>query len=278
MKNEECNFLNIPENDRNELKKMINSQREIDQSIEINIFKELFSQQINFDHRIRKDIPLNEIIEGGKVFLPEELCDGYKDKKICYCWSDQNFNKTIITVFHELCHFGDPFDIGEKNRLKMRSGELEQSDNLQYNIKNLLNEYFAEYKATIILSDHIQFKDIFRKILINSAKLKLWTNANLNPVNLEPNLKLMNRIFSLINPLFHFWGFWRGFQEIGEDSDFRDNWQKRISDVSDKAIIDKKSLNSIKSSLLDNRQEETLVNDLYKIFKRYFSNVLNFQF
>jgi len=160
----------------------------------------------------------------------------------------------------------------------MRSGELEQSDNLQYNIKNLLNEFFAEYKVTIILSDHIRFKDIFRKILISSANLKLWTNANLNPVNLEPNLELMNKIFRYINPLFHFCGFWRGFQEIGEDSDFRDNWQNRISDVSDCAIINKKLLNSIKSSLLDNRQKETLVNDLYMIFKRYFSNVLNFQF
>jgi len=139
--------------------------------------------------------------------------------------------------------------------------ELEQSDNLQYNIKNLLNEYFAEYKVTIILSDHIRFKDIFRKILISSANLKLWTNANLNPVNLEPNLELMNKIFRYINPLFHFCGFWRGFQEIGEDSDFRENWQNRISDVSDWAIINKKLLNSIKSSLLDNRQKETLVNN-----------------
>ncbi len=257
---------------------MINSRREFDQSIEINLFKARFLEEINEDHRIRKDVKFNVIIKGGKAFLPEELSDGYKDKKICYCWSHHDINKTLITVFHELCHFSDPFDIGKKNRLKMRSGELEQSDNLQYNIKNLLNEYFAEYKVTIILSDHIRFKDIFRKILISSANLKLWTNANLNPVNLEPNLELMNKIFRYINPLFHFCGFWRGFQEIGEDSDFRDNWQNRISDVSDCAIINKKLLNSIKSSLSDKRQKETLVNNLYMIFKRYFSNVLNFQF
>lgn len=257
---------------------MVNSRGEFDKSIEINIFKVSFLEQIRKDHRIRKDIPINDIIEGGKAFLPEELCDGYKDKKICYCWSNRDFSRTLITVFHELCHFSDPFDIGQKERLKMRSGELDQSDNLQYNIKNLLNEYFAEYKVTIILSDHIRFKEIFRKILISSANLKLWTNANWNPVNLEPNLELMNKTFIYINSLFHFCGFWRGFQEIGEDSDFRENWQNRISDVSDRAIIDKKLLNSIKTSLLDNRKKETLVNDLYKIFKRYFSNALNFQF
>ena len=256
---------------------MINSRREIDQSIEINLYKGDFLEQIKKDHRIRKDVKFNVIIKGGKAFLPEELSDGYKDKKICYCWSNRDINRTLITVFHELCHFSDPFDIGEEERTKMRSGELELSDNLHYNIKNVLCEYFAEYKVTIILSDHIQFKEIFRKLLIILANLKLWTNAYLNPVNLEPNVEVMNRIFSYINPLFHFCGFWRGFQEIGDASDFRDNWQNRISNVSDRAKINKKLLNSVKSVLLDNRQKEALVNDLSVIFGRYFSNVLNFQ-
>lgn len=84
--NKECNFLNITEDERNELEKMINSCKEFDQRIEINLFKAPFLEQIEIDHRIRKDIPINEIFKGGKAFLPEELCDGYKDKKICYCW------------------------------------------------------------------------------------------------------------------------------------------------------------------------------------------------
>jgi len=97
----------------------------------------------------------------------------------------------------------------------MRSGQIGLDTNLEFNIKNLLNEYFAEYRVVKRLSSSTRFKDEFKEVLMVQAKLKLWTNANLEPKNLEPNFVLMNIIFGIINRLFHFMGFWRGFKEIG---------------------------------------------------------------
>lgn len=165
--------MNISGEKRKYLENLINSRKEFEEKIEVNIFQPPFSEQRQYDHRIRRDAQFNVITGGGKALSPEELINGYKTAKICYCWNKSDFNDTIVTIFHELNHFNDPFDIGELNRIKMKKLELNLLKNLEYNVYNLYNEYFAEYKTTVLLADFDQFIHAFRKSLLKEAKVKL---------------------------------------------------------------------------------------------------------
>lgn len=76
---------------------MVNECKGYDKDIEVNIVKlGLIKDEMCRDRRIKKSlmhkIPL---LSGGKALLPNELKNKYRNKKICYCCHERNFNKTI---------------------------------------------------------------------------------------------------------------------------------------------------------------------------------------
>ena len=86
---------------------MIIQSKEFDENIEINIFRcENLLTQMQYDGRIQIDIARYSAVDAngkanGHAFFPEELKDGHKHKKICYCEHSQiSFHETTITVFH----------------------------------------------------------------------------------------------------------------------------------------------------------------------------------
>ena len=99
-KNEKCNFLDIPPEQRNELSKMVSNCKEFDKDIEINIVKlGLLDREMREDGRIRKEIIQNiPPLCRGKALLPNELKKKYRSKKICYCCHNRDFNETITTI------------------------------------------------------------------------------------------------------------------------------------------------------------------------------------
>ena len=114
-KNEDCNFLDIPEEDRVKLVKLINKVKEFGKDIEVNIVKlGRLKYEVNNDSRIHAKLSndIQSMYGLGKRFLSEELNAPFKNEKICYCCHNRNFDNTILTVFHELNHFRNPFDLG----------------------------------------------------------------------------------------------------------------------------------------------------------------------
>ena len=114
-KGENCNFLEIPENNRIKLLKLINKVKEFEKNIEVNIVKlGQLKYEVDNDHRIHAKLSndIKSMYGLGKRFLQEELNTPFKNEKICYCCHDRNFDNTILTIFHELNHFRNPFDLG----------------------------------------------------------------------------------------------------------------------------------------------------------------------
>ena len=164
VKNENCNYLETTPEQRNELFKMINDCPEIFNDIEVNIVKlGLIKEEMCEDKRI-KEVTLERIheLDRGKALLPSELKSEFRDKKICYCTYNRDFNETIITAFHESYHFDDPFNF-EKciERKKEIGNRVALKGYLRYSIKANLSEFYANYKVACKLSNQLKFKEVF---------------------------------------------------------------------------------------------------------------------
>jgi len=285
-KNEKCNFLDIPPEQRNELSKMASNCKEFDKDIEINIVKlGLLDREMREDGRIRKEIIQNiPPLCRGKALLPNELKKKYRSKKICYCCHNRDFNETITTIFHEIYHFCDPFDFkkchSEKEKLRDNFGLKE---NLKYNIKAELSEFFAEYKIAKNLSNQSKFKDALMKkanlnfqFLRNELEFSKQTNQRFE--KFSPNVELMDKIFGhKFNYLFRIIGIWRGFKKIDEYFILQKSWDDLNPFAQNDDYLTPDLFEYLKEQLLKG-QIETLENSILRKFEEYFKTHLNFQF
>ncbi len=84
MKDEDCNYMGIPENQRKELELLINGCNDIFNDIEVNIcslYK--IKDEMSEDKRIREGIVYNIPFGcSGKALLPTDLKPEHKDEKI----------------------------------------------------------------------------------------------------------------------------------------------------------------------------------------------------
>lgn len=276
-KNEKCNFLDIPEMERKKLVKMINKVKEFDKDIEVNIVKlDQLKYEVDNDHRIRAKFS-NESIAflcSGKRFLPEELNFPLKNEKICYCCHNRNFDDTTLTVFHELNHFRDPFDLG----IYYQQFEIDQTNIpletcLKFNIEAALNEFYADYRVVKQLALNKNLKER----LLDQAKGYLRRSFTM--VTIHPHyLSDFNKITQMFNDgfkrIFHFLGFWKGFYEIGETSKLEEMWDQFILNFH-YDLINPNIFNSIKLVMFKN-QKDTV--SIIEIFKHFFNQVFNLKF
>jgi len=102
---EDPKFLEDNKEQIEEIRTMIDSCEEFDKDIEVNIFSGSIEKGLRNNYRIRQDlidIIADDVSTKGKALLPEELCKGHKDEKICYCSHKNDFSDTKITIFHEI--------------------------------------------------------------------------------------------------------------------------------------------------------------------------------
>jgi len=273
-KNENCNFLEITEKNRIKLVKLINKFNEIDKDIEVNIVR--FGQlkyEVDNDPRIqtKSSNDINSTYCSGKRFLPEELEVTFKNEKICYCCHNRDFKKTILTVFHELNHFRDPFDLGSYYiQFQIDQNKLSPETFLKCNIKIALNEFNAEYQVV----KQLYSQDNLKEELINQAKGYLqrsFTTIIYNPFSLS-NIDKIVQMFNVgFIRIFRFLGCWKGFYEIGDIFDLDIIWDQFILNFH-YDIINPKIFKTIKSIIFKNQKD---VKAIFEIFKIFFNEVFN---
>lgn len=98
--------IHISEKEIDEIKFLINSINIFNDDLELNLINRPIESEIRTDYRIRKEVFVSPTAT-GKAFLPIELVDEYKNNKICYC-KFENFNRSILTIIHELNHLQYP--------------------------------------------------------------------------------------------------------------------------------------------------------------------------
>ncbi len=276
-KGENCNYLDISEKNRISLVNLIDTFKEFDKNIELNIVKlGQLKYEVDTDPRIHAKLS-NDIFSincPGKRFLPEELNTPFKNEKICYCCHNRNFDSTILTVFHELNHFRNPFDLGLYfTQFKINPTKISLETYLKCNIEIALNEFNAEYKVVKQLSSYENFKER----LIDQAKgyLKRSFAYTLYPPNSLPD---RNKIIQMFNTgfirIFRFLGCWQGFYEIGNTSKLDEIWDDFVLNFYNN-LINPKIFNSIKSILFQN-QTDTIA--IFETFKIFFNQVFNLIF
>lgn len=276
-KDENCNFLDIPEKERIELVKLINKVKEFDKDIEVNIVK---SDQLKFevdnDPRIRAKFT-NETTAmfcSGKRFLPEELNPPFKSEKICYCCHYGNFDNTILTVFHELNHFRDPYNL----RLYYTQFEIDQDKLsletcLKCSIEAALNEFYADYR---VVKQLVLNKNLKERLLnqANGYLKRSFTIILKDPFSLSDLNKITQMFNDGFNRIFHFLGCWQGFYDIGDTSELDELWDQFILNFH-YYLINPIIFNSIRSTLFKN-QKDTLA--IFEIFKNFFHKVFSLTF
>ncbi len=262
---------------------MIRDCKKFDESIEINIFRGPILEVMKNDNRIRQDIVRDMVGNAsGHALLPEELHNGHKDKKICYCkHSQKSFNDTIITVFHEIYHFYTPFsNIGE-NIMRKVQNNINLDQNLRYNVVVLLSEFFVRYKFVNKLSSQSQFKKFIMDKVENCLRFlkdeeKYSNERNKRFKNLNP-IKLMDKIIvHKFSNLFNLMGFWRGFNKTNIKFSFQDGWKKYILRAQDDDILELDFLDYLKKKLLK-EQIKILEDNIFRRFEQYFRIIPNFQ-
>ncbi len=289
MVNSHVNFQNlgIREDEIEDLKYMIEKHEEFNENLEIIITKNLIQDIIKEDFRIREKIRenINSFrldIALGRSISKEELYSEYQDIKICYCTHKNNFNATILIIFHELSHFNDYFDIDYDDKKKWISGTISISKNLQLYVKTILNEFYAEYNVVKLINNLSRYKR-FKNDLENLANSFLYNANNLYfdklvYQNKLSNMELMNLYFEKgFKNLFHFLGLMRGFDDITEDLNLQDSWQEFIQNNN---LFSSNFLKSLKSELFKNfnKQKEMIETTILNMLKEYFKRNHNIEF
>ncbi len=282
----DCNFLETTPEQRIELYDIVNDCKDFDKDIEVNIFKVgLIKKEMSEDKRIREDTidKIDDLLK-GKALLPNELKKKYRNKKICYCGYERDFNETITTVFHELYHFSDLFDFIKFHQEKDKKGDnISLKGNLKYNLKAELSEFFAEYKVVKKLSNQSRFRDVLMKkvnllFYFLEEEIKYSEIKNKQFENLSPNVELMDKIFGhKFNKLFRIMGIWRGFKRIDEFFALQESWNNSNPMAQNDDYLIPDLFGYLKEQLL-NEKIESLENKLLRKFEDYFITHLNFNF
>lgn len=226
---EKCKYLDIPKKERKILVDMLNNF-DFDDAIEINIVKHgTILNEMKKDPRIRKDLVYEELDDYacGKKITKEELMDSFKDSKICYCAYGSNINKTIVTVFHELNHFYNPFELSELTK-KLKNSPNNQKILLELVVKNALNEFASCKKLVEQLANY----DDLKKTLISECKERINQTSYKLLLAITKSSSEKNRISLFFkygfNDFFRYLGCWKGFQEINE-TEINEGWDSFMS-------------------------------------------------
>lgn len=265
---------------------MINDCKVFDRNIEVNIVRlGSIKDEMSEDKRIREDfIDKIQSLGKGKALLPNELKSKYRNKKICYCCHEHDFNETITIVFHELYHFSDVFDFIKYHKEKENLGNnITLKENLRYNIKAELSEFFAEYKVAKKFSNQSRFRDVLMKkvnllfyFLKNEVEYSKETNKRFE--KFSPSVELMDKIFGhKFNHLFRIMGIWRGFKKIDEFLILQESWDDLIPFAQNDNYLSPDIFEYLKYQLLKEKIE-SLENALLRKFDDYFINHLKFNF
>ncbi len=273
---EKCNYLNIPEKDRKMLVVMLDNLY-CDEDIEVNIIKSCtILKEFKKDPRIRKDLNYGSLKEHArrKKISHEELKTPFKDCKICYCTHASNFNDTIVTVFHELNHFNNPFSLSElKREIENCPDKVSMNTILECEVKIALNEYAANKKVVEQLLNYSELK----KTLISECN-EYFNQIRHKILYAIASSSERNRISKFFEwgfiDFFRYLGYCKGFHENNEIIEFDEGWNDFISSYLFD-FIDPKIFKSLKStiSILDCNFEE-----IFRKFKGYFQKVFNIQF
>ena len=173
-----------------------------------------------------------------------------------------------MIIFHELNHFSNPFVLSKFNPDIVSIKNL-----LEYEVKNPLNEYFANKKVVEQLS---HFSDL-KKILISEGKnyfRQIFTMITC-PINLLSEKNKISKFFEWgFISFFRYLGYWKGFHEIKENSEIDEGWNDFIYSYHFD-FINLKIFKSLKSTISTFNYYFV---EIFREFKYYFQKDLNIQF
>ncbi len=271
-------YLETTLEQRNELENLINNCQDIFNDIEFNMIKSgCIRDEIGKDTRIREDIK-ESIYADGIALAPCQLKPEYRDRKICYCCHDKDFNETIINAFHEAYHFNDPFNFMDFIEHYEEIGDkLDVSGCLKLNIKKNLSEYYTDYKTARYLSNQSKFiEKILKKLnehfyfLNQKAEIYEHVNRELGKMNI--NERFFDYIFhyKFKEGFFRVMAIRRGFRNIDEFQIIQDKWDKYISIVKQDDYV-KPGLYETLAERLLNEPIESMEEKIWKEFHEFFT-------
>lgn len=164
------------------------------------------------------------------------LRDGYRDLKLIYIGLAENYSLliNILSSLHELNHLRNPFNSAVDYGIEFHGTTYKENKRkfIEYNVRNILNEYYANFRSYSYLKDlranfSFDISDL-NPILTNSmyslkkGAEKLKTNL-IKLKNMEANYfrfhQYLQSIFYFYENFLKFLGKWDGMLQCGENVD-----------------------------------------------------------
>lgn len=246
------------------------------------------------DDRIVSD-KLNETKEdfnqigGVAIYIKDEqdqnqiLMEGYRNLRISYISIIEHYSiiQNALGAIHELNHFRDPFNTSVNFITKFFEKGYEQDTKLfiQHNVRNILNEYYANYrsykylKSILLILNLLEFDiiGILNESLFNlKNSLELFKEQLVSLKKMEENYQRFNQYlsicFKLFETIFKLLGKWHGLKKDFKDIDkvFIIIWEKYKRQIDVEFIIS--YLDLIESTINPNFKKEGNIEGFYNLF------------
>ncbi len=283
-------------------KKYLNEElNEEDRPTEINFVNypylgnELFNDDRIASHELDASKEYYNQLIGVAIYIKDEqdqnllLKDGFRDLRISYISIIKHYNiiGNALGAIHELNHFRDPFSSSINSATLF--DEQDKKLFVQFKIRDLLNEYYATYRAYKYLKyilifinlQELDFTWIFRQIMTQfNSSLMDFKKRLIILKDLEDNYDRFNRYFTtccfFFDPIFRTLGKWHGLKSNWEDIDkifikLLEHFKNQLDKESYEFIIN--YLDSIKAILIPDFKNIGNIEELYDLFyhlaKRY---------
>jgi len=220
--------------------------------------------------------------EDQNMILKEE----YRDLKIGYISIVEHYNiiENILSAIHELNHFKDPFNSSINYVKKFLSKGYEQDTIkfIQFNVRNILNEYYANYRAyeylkTILIDLNIEQFDI-EGILNQSfynlqSSLTQFKDRLISLKEMEENYfrfsQYLTFFFRFFEIILKFLGKWHGLIQNNKEINpiFNKTWEhfkKKVEEASLEFTIN--FIDLIKSIITPTFKDKGNIIEIYNLF------------
>lgn len=220
--------------------------------------------------------------EDQNMILKEE----YRDLRIGYISIVKHYNiiENILSAVHELNHFRDPFNLSINYVKNFFSKGYEQDTNkfIQFKVRNILNEYYANYRTYNYLKNIIFLLNIEKfniEGILNQALSNLknslthFKESLISLKYMEENYyrfsQYLTFIFKFYEIILKFLGKWHGLLQNYKEINpiFKNIWEylkKKIEEDSLEFTIT--FIDLIKSIITPNFKEKGNILELYNLF------------
>ncbi len=228
-------------------------------------------KQIKLDlERLNTEVGGKKIKASSSLLLPE-----YREENICFVCYDINLTHGIHTLFHELCHFEDPFTWDIQYSEEKEGGTYINTEKfIQKSIQVMLNDFYAEYRSFLIVIklkiekvmsklNLIYLVDVYNR-LINNCYDNL--NNKLSEIEFSDHFNFQIEMIKYSKDYFFkyfigFLGMWRAFKDSNFNTDFLNSkWNDAVDLV-------KAFNNDSLSEILNQVEDKVLLNQDLDLFQ-----------